>query len=285
LPDLDQSNSYVANTLYSWIANLTKTFGFDGIRIDTVPEVSQSFWPTFNQRAGVYAVGEVFDGRLDYSASYGKVLDGVLAYPLYFTLKSVFQSRQSMNSLQNFLQQYTSAFKNLDYQGMFIDNHDNPRFLNGQQDQKLYQNAIAYVLLAQGIPIMYYGTEQGYAGGNDPNNREPLWTSGFKTNTDLFQVISKLANYRLSAKLYSYPQVQRYSDDQFYAFTRSTTFVALTNGGSNQAQIMRTITYHPYADGTKLCNLFYPTQDCINVTAGKFNVYLNNGEFKVFYPV
>jgi alpha-amylase len=23
---------------------------------------------------------------------------------------------------------------------------------------------------------MYYGSEQMYAGGNDPNNREPLWT-------------------------------------------------------------------------------------------------------------
>jgi alpha-amylase len=31
-------------------------------------------------------------------------------------------------------------------------------------------------LFGKGIPIVYYGTEQGYAGGYDPDNRETLWT-------------------------------------------------------------------------------------------------------------
>jgi len=188
-----------------------------------------------------------------------------------------------MNLIESTLKQYGSSFKNLDYLGTFIDNHDNARFLNGHGDQKLYQNAIAYLLTGQGVPILYYGTEQGYAGGNDPNNREPLWTSGFSMSNSLFGLISTLAAYRTRAQLWNYPQVQRYSDDHFYAFTRGTTFVALTNGGSNQAQITRSITYHPYADGTKLCNLLYP-EDCITVAGGKFSVYLNNGEFKVFLP-
>ena len=42
LPDLDQENSYVANTLTAWIQNTVETYGFDGIRIDTVPEVCMS---------------------------------------------------------------------------------------------------------------------------------------------------------------------------------------------------------------------------------------------------
>jgi alpha-amylase len=51
-------------------------------------------------------------------------------------------------------------------------------------------------------------------------------------------------------------QVQRYSDDTFYAFTRGTTFVALTNGGSGSGTLMRNITYHPYKEGTKLCEMY-----------------------------
>lgn len=57
---------------------------------------------------------------------------------------------------------------------------------------------------------------------------------------------------------YVCPQVQRYSDDTFYAFTRGTTFVALTNAGSNSGTLMRTITYHPYKEGTKLCEMCAP---------------------------
>lgn len=283
LPDLDQSNSFVSKTLYSWIGNLTRFYGFDGVRIDTVPEVLPSFWPGFNQNAGVYCVGEVFDGRVDYVASFSKLLDGVLSYPLFFTMRSVFQGKQSMKGISTMLQTYSNDFKNLDYLGTFIDNHDNARFLSGQQDQVLYQNAIAYVLLGQGLPILYYGTEQAFHGPNDPNNREPLWTSGFSTNNPLYSVIGKLAKHRTTAQLWKYPQVQRYSDDQIYAFTRGTTFVALQNGGQNGNQITRSITYHPYATGTKLCNLIWPT-DCITVQNGAFSLVLNQGEFKVFSP-
>lgn len=69
-----------------------------------------------------------------------------------------------------------------------------------------------------------------------------------------------IANLRTDSKshaLHQLDQVQRYSDDSFYAFTRgSAVFVALTNGGSGQGQIMRTISYHPFPEGTKLCNMY-----------------------------
>jgi len=39
-----------------------KTYGFDGIRIDTCPEVKKPFWKEFNVAAGVFAMGEVFNG-------------------------------------------------------------------------------------------------------------------------------------------------------------------------------------------------------------------------------
>jgi len=39
LPDINQDNSYVRQYLKDWIKNLVNTYGFDGIRIDTIPEV------------------------------------------------------------------------------------------------------------------------------------------------------------------------------------------------------------------------------------------------------
>jgi len=229
-------------------------------------------------------VGEVYNGDVSYVASYQGPLDAVLSYPLFFTLRNTFESGQSLLNLQTTLQQYQSSFSDLDILGTFIDNHDQPRFLNGNQDYKCYQNAITYVLMGQGIPIIYYGTEQGFSGSADPNNREILWASGFSTSNPLFSIITTLITYRKSAQVWNYPQTQRYADAQFYAFTRGNTFVALTNVGSNGGQIIRNITYHPYSNGQKLCDLFYQT-DCITVTNGSFSVYLDSGESKVFYPV
>lgn len=40
LPDLNQTNPVVASFLYNWISNLVSKYEFDGLRIDTVPEVT-----------------------------------------------------------------------------------------------------------------------------------------------------------------------------------------------------------------------------------------------------
>jgi alpha-amylase len=73
--------------------------------------------------------------------------------------------------------------ENLAFLGNFNDNHDNPRFLNDlvgnlykdekqkvgiQEKYKMFQAITAFCLTNDGIPIIYYGTEQAFSGGNDP---------------------------------------------------------------------------------------------------------------------
>jgi glycosidase len=50
--------------------------------------------------------------------------------------------------------------------------------------------------MEEGIPCLYYGTEQDFAGGNDPANREVLWDTGFSTTGDTFVHFRKLARIR-----------------------------------------------------------------------------------------
>ena len=44
------------------------------------------------------------------------------------------------------------------------------------------------------IPIIYYGTEQGFNGGSDPSNRESLWPY-MSTEHPLYKFIQKLAQF------------------------------------------------------------------------------------------
>lgn len=88
---------------------------------------------------------------------------------------------------------------------------------------------------------------------------------------------------RKSYEVYNEEHIERYCDDSFYAFTRGDVFIALTNDDSN-GQLTRTISYHPYSAGDQLCNLLYEG-DCITVAEDNtFNVYLLNGEAKIFVP-
>jgi alpha-amylase len=286
LPDLDQSNSYVRSTLLSWVSTLA-SYGFDGLRVDTIPEVTASFWSEFNAAAGMYCVGEVFNGDISYVSNYQNYLDGVLSYPLFYTMLNVFAYQQNMSQLETLLGPngtYASKFRDVNLLGTFIDNHDNSRFLYNQASWVLYKNALALTLLTTGIPIVYYGSEQGYSGGADPANRESLWPN-YNTAHDLYQFIKSVVSVRKSQKVYAYQQIQRYSTSNFYAFSRGNTLACFTNTGGSSS-VTYNLTYLPYSSGTVVCNALasVPSSDCITVTSGGLTVTLSGGIPKVFVP-
>lgn len=131
--------------------------------------------------------------------------------------------------------------------------------------------------MTSGIPIFYYGDEQYFNGGSDPRNREPLWGK-MNQQSEMYVLLKKLVSFRKANLLWNLDQVQRYADDQFYAFTRGNILTAYTNSND---YIKRNITYHPYKNGDKLCNIFN-SSDCVSVDNNNFDIVLLNGEFKIF---
>jgi len=94
-------------------------------------------------------------------------------------------------------------FKDIDALGLFVDNHDNARFLHnhGGKNEQL-KAATVFSLTGRGIPFVYYGTEQYYAGGNDPQNRESLWND-MNTQSDFYQIIAKVNAQRKQSEIWN----------------------------------------------------------------------------------
>jgi alpha-amylase len=125
----------------------------------------------------------------------------------------------------------------------FLDNHDVPRFLytaipqislndsdavkesKREFGRKKLRNALAYLLTTDGIPCIYYGTEQDFEGGPDPSNREDMWLSGFQQNSITYQYTKKLIALRKQ-----YPALRR--GELVYRYTSDR------NGQENDAGIM-----------------------------------------------
>ncbi|KAL0226670.1 hypothetical protein P9112_013994 [Eukaryota sp. TZLM1-RC] len=278
LPDLDQSNPFVRETLLDWIKNVIHYFQFSGIRIDTVPHVSASFWKEFTTSAGVFSTGEVFNGDYSYVGHYQNYMDSLLNYPLYFTLKNVFGKRETMWWFRLHYENMSTNFQNLDVMVNFIDNHDNPRFLFEFPCLSCYKSALAFVFFSQGIPTGYYGSEQLYNGGQDPENREPLWYSGYKW-TEMSEFIMKLNYLRKEAELHLLEQNECFINDSGYVFSRGKYLFAFTN--SEDHQVMEVFN-HPFSEGQLVCNYFW-NSDCVTVDEGKLTVVLERGEVKVFF--
>jgi len=233
----------------------------------------------------VYGLGEVFNGDVGYVSSYqNQAVDGVFSYPLAFTVRDVFGNKKSMNALEDALGPQGSilSYPDPDALGTFVDNHDNARFLSFQSDATLYHNALTLVLTTRGIPVIYYGSEQGFHGGNDPANREVMW-GHYDTSADSYKLIATIIAHRKASTLYGDKQIQRYATDTFYAFTRGDTLVCLTNVGSNGGDVTQNITYQPFPDGTVLCDVLDETV-CVTVTGGAVSVTLNGGRPRVLFP-
>ena len=150
LPDLDQSNSFVRDTLKDWVHTIVSEFGFDAIRCDTVPEVPKDFWHEYAESAGVYSIGEAFSADVGFVASFQGSVDALLNYPLYFALKNVFMVHQrDMREISIAFKLNRNEFSDTTILGNFADNHDNERFLHFNSDWNALKNALTLVMFAE----------------------------------------------------------------------------------------------------------------------------------------
>lgn len=114
-----------------------------------------------------------------------------------------------------------------------MENHDNPRFPSLTTDISLAKNAIAFTMLADGIPIIYEGQEQHLNGGGVPNNREAIWLSGYSTSAVLYSHITALNQIRSQAIKQNRAYVTSQAD-----VTYSDGSTIVTRKGSTGSQIV-----------------------------------------------
>ena len=276
LPDLNHENSFVNNTLIKWINSLVNEYEFDGIRIDTIPEVPKWFWKKFSESAGVYQLGEVFNSNPAYVANYQDVVDGLFNYPLYYSIQNSFCD--DMTNIEEYYYNARRAFKDLNVLGVFVENHDNPRFLyRCNKDKDKFKNAIVFSILWEGIPVFYYGGEYFYEGGDDPLNREILWDH-MGNKSEMIDILSITNSLRKNYKIWELDLKPILAEKKLYAFKRGNILVLVTNGSEVQKEIENV----GYDEGQVLVNV-YDKNDTVTVKDGKLIVNLNKLP-KIYIP-
>jgi len=199
LPDVNTQDPTVISAYGDWIQSLVQEYNIDGLRIDAAKHVQADFWTQFCGKAGVFCLGEVFGSDIGEAASYQQVMDSVLNYPMYYALLDGFTipGPANMSAVTDMIQQIQQNFKDPGLLGNFLENQDLPRWHNISTDAQTLYNAMVFTFMSDGIPIMYYGQEQGLSGSSDPWNREALWTSQYEKTTayNLTATLNQLRNY------------------------------------------------------------------------------------------
>lgn len=261
LPDLNQSVPFVREQLAKYVVWLLNDFGFDGIRMDTVMYIEKSYWASLQQDAATYIVGEVWNSfycNLVYTQG---GIDATLNYPLYDVIRQGFQSSGSLYNLgERWREQQQYAHPG--WEVNFVDNHDNDRFLQyGGTTIPAYQSALAYMFFMEGIPCIYYGTEQLFKGTvSDNSNRQPMWPTGYDTSTDMYAFLKNLSAAHARFQPWAHGFNERWRDQQMYCYYRGDLFVCVSNTvGGSQTRVIPNLPF----EGRQVCNWLDQSAPCL----------------------
>lgn len=206
-------------------------FDIDGFRIDTLKYIERDFARIFGNAIREYTLslgkknffifGDAWDSEEKVSAFVGHYateqsnivgVDATLDFPLFEILprvvKGFFDSLKLVDMFERRkrLQQriISSHSESSKFFVTFLDNHElNERFyFPGAQEQFADQLTLGVGLLfsLQGIPCLYYGTEQGLSGREETNEavREALWgkQNAFDRDHPFYKKIQEFAAIR-----------------------------------------------------------------------------------------
>ena len=307
LNDLATETTYVRTNLMNIYTNWVGIADFDAFRVDTAEEVDYGFWqywcPQLRQsgtsmgKSNFFMFGEAFSGSEQQVGSYTGTEDGgpfmfdaMLDYPLYFTINPVFANANGDTAqIEDHYDNLASYYDSNSWYRMitFLDNHDNARFLSSGNANGNTNNltvALQFLYTSRGIPCLYYGTEQAFAGDDNNNdNREDMFAGGwqpqvpvtgdnFDETSLLFQQVARLNNFR---RLYPALRTGVHNNlssnpngPGLFAYSRvlsnEEVFVCFNTASSSQTLSNCATTYTP---GTILVNLLN-TNDAIVVTTG-----------------
>ncbi|KAL1837992.1 hypothetical protein VTJ49DRAFT_3160 [Mycothermus thermophilus] len=290
LVDLATEEKAVADELNKWVKQLVANYSIDGLRIDAAKHVNDEFLAPFVAASGVFAWGEVLSGVQNDMCRYQTLglLPGMPNYLEYFGLVKAFNG-ESLEELADMRNQAASGCNDSTLLGSFSENHDMPRFAARNDDMALAKNAMAYILLNDGIPTVYQGQEQHFNGGDTPFNREPLWTSNYNTSAPLYVLTSKLNKVRSNAiKLSSTSFATERAETLWVDVNRlclkkgennATVVFCITNESSEAGSYETSVG--GFAAGEKLVEVVrcrHTTADAV----GNVTVYMGQGEPRVY---
>lgn len=273
-----------------WIDN----FAISGFRLDTVKHVNNEFWQRFvpamqenaakSLRKDFLIFGEIYDpdpaflSEFVHRASMPSVLDfGFSRAALGFAT-----GRDAPRKLADFFAKdgyYTTPLTNAYGLVTFLGNHDIGRIgylLSNDlpaapEDELLARDVLAHALLlfTRGIPVIYYGDEQGFTGkGGDAAARQDMFASkvpeyiderrigggsgaepAFNEDHPLFRTLKEMISVRRhDPALQGGIQIVRYAEDQPGIFavsridrdSRQETLVILNNSAETRKADIQT---------------------------------------------
>lgn len=215
MPKLNTANPEVQEYLLDIATYWIKEFDIDAWRLDVANEVDHRFWKKFYDacvsiKEDFYILGEIWHSSQSWLQ--GDEFHAVMNYAFnenienYF-LKKIITPSQMVSGLNTQLMLYRKQTNEVAFN--LLDSHDTARLLTKAHGNKdLTKSALTFMFAQHGSPCIYYGTEVGMEGFDDPDNRKCMIWEEDKQDRDMFEFTKDLIAFRKKyQKIFSYGEL------------------------------------------------------------------------------
>lgn len=180
LPELRLENPDVQDYIYKSPNSVVRSYlkdGIDGWRLDVAFDVGPAVLADLSTSAHAEKPGSLIIGEIwSYPDGWTQSLDGIMNFPVRRITQSLVDGKLDGAAAGRML---ATMVEDTGINGMLrswllLDNHDTKRLMDTMPNA--WQRDMAQVLqfTLPGSPNLYYGTELGMHGGEDPENRAPM---------------------------------------------------------------------------------------------------------------
>ncbi len=275
MPDLNQSNPYVANFLIQHAIWTVEEFGIDGWRIDTYAYNDLDFmnrcnkalmdeFPKLTMFGETWMHGVINQSyfvqnnyNIPFKSNLQASTDFQTLWGITDAMTKDFGWDDGVNKLYTTLAQ-DFVYKDPTRQVIFLDNHDMSRFFSVvNEDITKYQSSLTWLLTCRGIPQIYYGDELATTGttspsdgyvrldfpGGWPGDKVNKFTSEGRTKKDqaIYEHIATLANYRKTSSALTTGKFMQYVPEEgvyvYFRYDNKQTVMVIMNTSKQEKKV------------------------------------------------
>lgn len=234
LPELNFENPAVRKYIYEDENSVVRSYlkdGIDGWRLDVAFELGYPFLHELTENAhqekpGSVVVGEIWNYPKDWSPAVDAVMNFTLRQIILDTLTGKTTPGLASEMITKVIED--AGVEAILKSWLVLDNHDTMRItasLPERVDQKIAQ-VLQFTL--PGSPNLYYGSELGMQGGNDPINRAPMrWDLATPAN-EVYTWTKSLIRLRKTERALKIGDYRKIISNRLIAFERCTEKVSET---------------------------------------------------------
>ncbi len=295
LPELNLENPEVQAHLWGHRDSVVRSFlrdGVDGWRLDVAHDIGMELLHALTRAAheekpGSLVVGELWNWPREWFAAVDGVMNFSLREIILRTLDLRLAARTGMRMIERMVRE--CGIEPLLKSWLMLDNHDTVRLAEALPDVPARRMAQMLQFTLPGAPNLYYGSELGMGGGQDPEMRAPMRWDRATADNESWRWTRQLMALRRGQRALRVGEWRAIESEALIAFERHTdrvgqTVIVLANPSPHAVRESLLLANSRLMNTAPLKDLLEPGRSHPPLVAGFLEAALDPWEFRVLQP-